>query len=414
MADELKLLRDLGRDGADPDEASIERARDLLRRRIERAGGGGGRAWRPFHVRWALAVAVALLVGSGFGFGLGSRETEDVSAGTHFVGLGFLPAKGWTVVQSEASGTTVAHAVAANVTLHPDDDGGGVPYATLATLPRNGIVLAATMTMRGDLLADADFPVRRLPLRFREARRTTAFEDPAAPRRLSRYRLRAGIGAYNVDAWIYFGEEPSPGSISAVQEQLSRLVVASEQVTIAARPSVVRWGTPIRLFGSTAGGRADENVTIEMKECGVPGAAFREYMSAHTTAGGAWTAETGLRTTTTFRARWGGDTSAEVTVRARPYVQLSHRFGRQFDVFVRALRSYWRRHVLIQRFDRRLGRWVKVKRVVLTEGHATGVTATTGAEFRATVPRRTLLRAVFPRAQAQPCYMAGYSNLIRT
>ena len=414
MPDELELLRDLGRESADPDEASVERARELLRRRIDRAVGGGGRAWRPFHLRWALAVAVALLVGSGFGFGLGSRETEDGSAGTNFVGLGFLPAKGWTVVQSEASGMTVARSIAANVALHPEDDGGGVPYATLAALPPNGIVVAATMTTRGDLLADADFPARRLPLRFADARRVTAFEDPAAPRRLSRYRLRAGIRDYNVDAWIYFGEEPSPGAISAVQEQLSRLVVAAEQVTISARPSVVRWGTSTRLFGSTASGRADDIVTIEMKECGVPGAAFRELFETHTSAGGAWTEETGLRTTTTFRARSGGDTSGDVTVRARPYVQLSHRFGRQFDVFVRALASYWRRHVLIQRFDRRLGRWVKVKRVVLTEGHATGVTATTGAEFRATVPRRTLLRAVFPRSQARPCYLAGYSNLLRT
>lgn len=414
MFDELKLLKDLGRETAEPDEASVSRARTLLRRRIERAGGGGRRVWRPFHLRWAVVVAAALLVGSGFGFGLGSRGTPSGSAGTNFVGLGFLPAKGWTVLQSEASGPTAARAIAANVPVHSDDEPGGAPYATLATLPAEGVVVSATMSVRGDLAADTDFPVRRLPLRFADATRVPAVQDPAAPGRLTRYRLRAGVGAYNVDAWIYFGSAPSAGTISGVQQQLNRLVVASQQVTLAARPSVVRWGTPITLFGSIGSGKGDEVVSIEMKECGVPGTAFREATAAHTHGGGAWSTEWGLRTTTTFRAKWGGDTSAEITVRQRPYVQLSHRFGRRFDVFVRALSSFWRKQVLIQRFDRRTGTWLKVRSVVLTEGTGTGITAVTSASFRASIPKRTLIRAVFPRTQARPCYLAGYSNLLRT
>jgi hypothetical protein len=415
MADELELLKDLGRETAEPDEESVRRARGLLHRRIERARGGRRRLWRPLHLRWAIVVAVALLVGSGFGFGLGSRGTESGRAGTSFVGLGFLPAKGWTVVQSEAAGTTAARAIAANVPLHPDDEPNGLPYATLEALPPHGVVVYATLTIRGDLVTDVDFPPHRLPLRFADAKRISAFQDPAvSPRGLSRYRLQAGVGAYNVDAWIYFGAAPSAGTVAGVQQQLNRLVVASQQVTLAARPSVVRWGTPITLFGSIASGRADEVVAIEMKECGVPGTAFREAVAAHTHGGGAWSTQWGLRTTTTFRAKWGGDTSAEITVRQRPYVQLSHRFGRRFDVFVRALSSFWRRQVLIQRYDRRLGTWVKVKSVVLTESTGTGVTVASGGTFRASIPRRTLVRAVLPRAQARPCYLAGYSNLLRT
>src|SRR5687768_9898940 len=58
------------------------------------------RPWRPFHLRWGLVVAAALLAGSGFGFGLGSRDTSSGGATTNVVGFGFLPAKGWTVVQS--------------------------------------------------------------------------------------------------------------------------------------------------------------------------------------------------------------------------------------------------------------------------------------------------------------------------
>lgn len=415
MSDELELLKDLGRETTEPDEESVSRARTLLRRRIEDARRGQRRLWRPFHLRWAIAVAAALLVGSGFGFGVGTRGDSDGRAGTRFVGLGFLPAKGWTVVQSEAAGTTAARAIAANVPLDPDDEADGVPYATLETLPPHGVVVFATLTIRGDLIADVDFPARGLPLRFSDAKRISALQDPAgSPRGLSRYRLQAGVGAYNVDAWIYFGSAPSAGTRAGVQQQLNRLVVASQQVTLAARPSVVRWGTPVRLFGSVASGRSDEVVTIEIKECGVPSTVFREITGTHTGDGGAWSLEAGLRTTTTLRARSGGDTSAEVTVRQRPYVQLSHRSGRRFDVFVRALSSFWRRPVLIQRFDRRTGKWLKVRSVVLTESAGTGITAVSSASFRASIPRRTLIRAVFPRSQARPCYLAGYSNLLRT
>ncbi len=34
--------------------------------------------------------------------------------------------------------------------------------------------------------------------------------------------------------------------------------------------------------------------------------------------------------------------------------------------------------------------------------------------FKIAVPKGTTLRAVLPLAQAKPCYLAGYSKLIRT
>ena len=389
--------------------ASAESARVAL------PAAARGRAWRPFHLRWGLAVAAALLLGSGFGFGLGSRNAEDGSAGTNFVGLGFLPAKGWTVVQSEAAGGTAARAIAANVPIHPNDGSDGAPRATLETLSPNGVVVSATLTVRGDLLTDLDFPARRLPLRFTDATRASAFEDPMTPTRsLSRYRVRAGVGAYNVDAWIYFGSAPSATTVPAVQQQLNRLVVASEQVTLAARPSVVRWGTPVKLFGAVANGKTGELVTLEFKECGPHAPFFRPVTSLHTGDGGGWSTEALMRTKTAIRAAWGDAKSAAVTVQARPYVQLSQRSRREFDVFVRALRNFLGKRVVVQRFDRRVGGWVNLRSVVLNDDAGAGGYVATSADFRMSVPRRTLIRAVFARSQARPCYLAGYSNLLRT
>ena len=68
---------------------------------------------------------------------------------------------------------------------------------------------------------------------------------------------------------------------------------------------------------------------------------------------------------------------------------------------------FWRKRVLFQRLDRRLGTWATVKKVVLTR-------STGGVTFRAPVPKGSLVRAVLPLSEARPCYLAGYSPLLRT
>jgi hypothetical protein len=376
--------------------------------------------WRPFHLRWGLVVAAALLVGSGFGFGLGSRDTSDGSAGTNLVGFGFLSGKGWTVVQSGTVGpTSGARAIAANLPLHPDDDVRQRPYATLRSLPADGILILATFTTRGDPAEDVEFPERRLPLQMSGATPVSPSSDPiASARRLARYRLRAAVGGYNVDVRLYLGTVPASGeSIAAAQRQLNRLLVASERVTMAVRPSIDKGdGRPLTVFGSVENAGAGEAVDIQAKDCGQQ--FFRGVAGATTREGGAWSTTmppSGI--TTTLRAVWKESASAPITVRARPRVELRpppRGAERRFRVIVVAKAQYWRKRVLIQRFDRRLGVWAGVKSVVLTETGGGGAYVATEAKFRATLPKRTLIRAVFPRSQAGPCYLAGYSNLLRT
>jgi hypothetical protein len=375
--------------------------------------------WRPFHLRWGVAVAAALLVGSGFGFGLGSRDASDGSAGTNLVGFGFLSGKGWTVVQSGTVGpTSGAKAIAANVPLHPDDDVRHRPYATLRSLPADGILILATFTTRGDPAADVEFAEGRLPLQISGATPVSPSSDPMPfARRLARYRLRAAVGGYNVDVRLYFGTAPaSRDSIAAAQRQLSRLLVASERVTIAARPSIEKGdGRPLTLFGTVENAGAGEVVDIQAKDCGQQ--FFRGVVGATTREGGGWSVEYLSGITTTLRAVWKDSASAPITVRARPRVELRpppRGAARRFRVIVVAKAQFWRKRVLIQRFDRRLGVWARVTSVVLTETGGGGAFVATEAKFRASVPKRTLIRAVFPRSQARPCYLAGYSNLLRT
>ena len=373
------------------------------------------------RLRWALGVIAAAFLAGGFGFGLSSWTTPSGTAGTNVAGIGFLPARGWTVVQAGTlGGTGTAQAIAANVALDPDDALSDAPVATLESLPARGVLISAQFGVRGDIGQDLAFPARPLPLRIGVAERVPAGLDPVPVRRvLARYRLRAGVGRYNIDARIYFGTAtPSDAQFEVAQSQLNRLLVSSERVTLFARPTVHDRNQIITLLGSAEGAREDDVVSIEAKECDET--AFKEHYEVHPNAGGGWTTQAGPTITTTYRAVWKGSRSTAVTVQERAWVQLSTRprtrkgFG--FEVAVRSQLQFWKRHVIVQRFQRSLGRWVDVKKVVLTEtGAAPGSSFVwSSAEFTTAVPRGTLVRAMFPLSQAKPCYLAGYSNQLRT
>lgn len=183
---------------------------------------------------------------------------------------------------------------------------------------------------------------------------------------------------------------------------------APEQVTIDARPSVARWGQPVTLSGSVDTRRAEEIVTIQAKDCRQQ--FFRDVDSARTHEGGGWSTDYYPGINTTLRAQWNGGASAEITVRQRPSVQLRRLSARRFAVRAWGFGGahiFWRKRVLFQRFERRLGSWETAKNVVLTD--SSGPTS-----FSASVPRGALVRALLPRSQARPCYLAGYSPLLRT
>lgn len=407
-----QLFADLERQTSPPDEQKL---RTLARSAAAEPRPPGIRSRRWAHpLRWVVAaVAVALLAGSGLGFGLGSSLTTSESASAAAVGTGFLPARGWTVVQSGTAGASgTARAIAANVPLDPAD-GNGLPLATLESLPERGVVVVATFTTRGDPGADFAYPVRILPLQIGDATRAP---DRAVLARhpQAEYRLRAGIKGTNVDARIFFGvAQPSAERRTVAQNQLNRLVVASERVTIFARPTIAG-NTGIDLFGSVDNGRAGETVTIQAKDCGSQ--FFRAVAGTETVAGGGWSTRFYPGISTTLRAVWENAASAQITIQQRAGVGLSkRRLGKEYFVSAGGRKSFWRKRVSIQR--REGGRWTAVKTVVLTDSYATkgyysGSGA--GAEFTLSVPKGSLIRAVLPLSQAKPCYLAGVSQTVRT
>lgn len=388
-----------------PDEQATRRAQELARasvRHARRRRLPTGPFWR-IRVRWAAAVAAAVVVASGLAVGVGAWSSREESTKTSLVGLGFLPAKGWMVVQSGQSGS--ASAIAANVPLRADNDVQAAVRATRASLPAKGVLMVVSFTTRGDSAADVGFTRRDLPLSL-----ASGLASFSGNQRV--YRIRAGVGSYNLDARIYFGSaSPTRETMEVAQRQLNRLVVASERVTIFARPTILARGQVGTLLGSVESDNANEVVTIEGKECGPQAASFRPLGTFRTRSGGGWSAPISVVTTTAFRATWADAVSAPATVWVRAAVFLHSRgSAHQFEVRVGGQANFWRKSADIQRYNSRLGTWARVRSVVLTESRG----AYAAAKFTMRVPRRTLIRAVFPRSQARPCHLAGYSDQLRT
>jgi hypothetical protein len=212
---------------------------------------------------------------------------------------------------------------------------------------------------------------------------------------------------------------PLVAGAAVVAVVASTAAAAREQVTILVRPAVVGGDQSADVRGTVGSRSADEIITVQANDCGPVTQGFRDVAEARTEEGGSWSTTYFPRINTVVRAVWKGETSAQVPVRQRAAVYFlpRSRASGRLHVAVNAKVSFWRKRVLIQRFDPRLGRWTTIRSVVLTEtgfsNPQTG-TASSWAEIRVPKVRKgTVLRALFPRSQARPCYLGGVSKLLQ-
>lgn len=189
---------------------------------------------------------------------------------------------------------------------------------------------------------------------------------------------------------------------------------AQTGVTIAARPSIAGSDHPITLYGRIPSPRPGEKVEIQSKDCGH--SFFRAVDTTPSAGGGLWTAEFFPGITTAVRAAWNGRVSKAIVVRQRALLRFAPMASNRsrFVVSVVARAQFWRRYVVVERYDARRGRWQPYRRVVLTEQNAPGSVVWTSGEVLVRVPRDTLLRAVLPASQAGPCYLTSTSLTVRT
>lgn len=189
-------------------------------------------------------------------------------------------------------------------------------------------------------------------------------------------------------------------------------LAGSADVTISVRNSILRWGEQATLSGAVSSTKADEKVVIEVKECGQP--SFRAIAWAYTHEGGGWTVDMGARASSQFRAVWKDERSGALAVQQRAAVQVILRPGARSEVSVGAIYPFTGKRVSLQVFDKRTRTWKHVQSVKLTESVGAGIFVWSSGRFRERLPEKAQVRGVFTLAQAKPCYLAGYSNILTT
>jgi hypothetical protein len=230
MSSELeRLLRDARTALPGPEESATgsarERALQAVRRQPRRS------------VRIAALSVTSFAIVLALGIAIGAMVTPKGQAAKDAVGLGFLPAPGWTAFQTggEVNPVFQTVAIASNGPLDPEDqvagaaDPSGLPLATLEKLPANGVVITASFTRSTsfDGGPDSELPTRELPLRLSEATRYLQYGTQVRPEDpLGQWEIRGVVNEHVVDVFIYFGTAtPSAALRADANRQLERLVV---------------------------------------------------------------------------------------------------------------------------------------------------------------------------------------------
>jgi plastocyanin len=186
-----------------------------------------------------------------------------------------------------------------------------------------------------------------------------------------------------------------------------------DTLTLAVKPQLLVYGGKATLAGALSNQRVGENVEVLAKPCGETAAT--KVSTAQTTTGGAFTAVVQPLKNTVYTVKVKNTTSSAVAVKVRPRLRLRKLAPHRYSLRVFAAASFAGKYATFQRYNGVLGRWIKVKRVLL-RANATGITPTviSAVSFRSAIKPRLKVRVVLPQLQVGSCYRPGRSNVIRS
>jgi hypothetical protein len=183
---------------------------------------------------------------------------------------------------------------------------------------------------------------------------------------------------------------------------------AADFVSLSSSAKAVQYDEPFFLSGLVSSSRGGETVVLERDDCGpVP---WHAVDSVSTGFDGVWRARGLAEANSRFRARWRDVVTDPVTVKLRPELFLSRPKGGAFRVDVLAYKPFPGRVVVLQQFKSR--GWRTIARARLKRAGGLRV-YDSRALLRTKVQKGASLRAVLSVRQASPCYVAGYSPVLR-
>jgi hypothetical protein len=187
----------------------------------------------------------------------------------------------------------------------------------------------------------------------------------------------------------------------------------ADTLTLVGKPQLVIYGSRVTLSGTLSNQKVGENVDVLAMPCGQTAAT--KVSTVQTTMGGAFTAVVQPLKNTVYTAKVKNTRSPTVAVTVRPRLRLRKLAPHRYSLRVFAARSFAGKYATFQRYNGALGRWIKVRRVLL-RANATGVAPTviSSVSFRSAIKPRLKVRVVLPQLQVGSCYRPGRSNVIRS
>jgi plastocyanin len=188
-------------------------------------------------------------------------------------------------------------------------------------------------------------------------------------------------------------------------------VPPADTLALAGKPQLVIYRGRVTLSGTLSNQKVGENVDVLAEPCGQT--AVAKVSTVQTTTGGAFTAVVQPLENTVYTVKVKNTTSPAVAVKVRPRLRLRKLAPHRYSLRVFAAASFAGKYATFQRYSGALGRWIKVKRVLLRP-NATGVapTAISSVSFRSAIRPRLNVRMVLPQLQVGSCYRPGRSNVI--
>jgi uncharacterized delta-60 repeat protein len=196
-----------------------------------------------------------------------------------------------------------------------------------------------------------------------------------------------------------------PGS----QFTLARYLVTTPS-TIDAEPLVVDYGERVRLSGTLTTRQAG-SVAVLQRGCTDASASTATTTSA--SADGTWAASVAPGERTEYRAGVGLERSTSLTVSVRPRLTLVRASARSLRVRAAFGRTLAGESIVLQRYAKRKGRWVRLRNLPMRRVGARGAAVVSGATFRVQRRPGRRLRVVLRHDSAYDCFESAVSPSLR-
>jgi hypothetical protein len=199
-----------------------------------------------------------------------------------------------------------------------------------------------------------------------------------------------------------------------VASAIAAAAAPTSTVTIAARPSVVVYGSQATLFGAVPRFRENDEVTVLSAPCATTALTLANAKPSGTaaiTASGSWRTRVRPTVNTGYAAGFRGSKSVPLVVGVRPHITLMKVGPHRFDARIAAAQSFAGKRALFQRFRSAPRAWRTIRRVTLgpSAGTQPAPTIVSVASFRSSVRAGLRVRLVLRQSQVGSCYLAGRS-----